>query len=161
MRILVNNILLGSKKNGAMHALGYDTPYSAHCTECHGSGLIGTQQAPSCYSCHDSRWKEEPFPGTGPITYMAEYKNGRLNGMGENADPSGVTIVNGINGDILFSENVTLTGSVLLDDTHAEPRGYLSACQTPDGVIHLISSGLHYAFNLTWLKTPIKGEDRG
>jgi hypothetical protein len=50
---------------------------------------------------------------------------------------------------------VTLSGSFLLDDTHAEPRGYLSACQTPDGVIQLISSGLHYAFDLTWLKTPV------
>jgi len=36
----------------------------------------------------------------------------------------------------------------------AEPRGYLSVCQTPDGVIHLISSRLHYAFNLKWLLTP-------
>jgi len=35
-----------------------------------------------------------------------------------------------------------------------EPRGYLSVCQAPDGVIHLISSRLHYAFNLTWLTTP-------
>lgn len=38
------------------------------------------------------------------------------------------------------------------DATHAEPRGYLAATQTPDGVIHLISSGLHYRFNLAWLK---------
>ena len=36
----------------------------------------------------------------------------------------------------------------------AEPRGYCSVCQTPDGVIQLISSKLHYAFNLAWLKTP-------
>jgi len=36
----------------------------------------------------------------------------------------------------------------------AEPRGYLSVCQTPDGVIHLISSKLHYAFNLAWLLEP-------
>ena len=50
---------------------------------------------------------------------------------------------------------VTLTGSFLLDETHAEPRGYLSACQTPDGVIHVISSGLHYAFNLAWLEKPL------
>ena len=40
------------------------------------------------------------------------------------------------------------------DATHAEPRGYLAATQTPDGVIHLISSGLHYRFNLAWLKIP-------
>ena len=38
------------------------------------------------------------------------------------------------------------------DPSHAEPRGYLAATQTPDGVIHLISSGLHYRFNLAWLK---------
>ena len=37
------------------------------------------------------------------------------------------------------------------DSTHAEPRGYLAATQTPDGIIHLISSGLHYRFNLVWL----------
>ncbi|HUT36394.1 MAG TPA: SUMF1/EgtB/PvdO family nonheme iron enzyme [Planctomycetota bacterium] len=49
-------------------------------------------------------------------------------------------------------KDVTLTGSFLLDDTHAEPRGYLAATQTPDGVIHLISSGLHYRLNLAWLQ---------
>jgi len=37
------------------------------------------------------------------------------------------------------------------DATHAEPRGYLAATQSPDGTIHLISSGLHYRFNLAWL----------
>ena len=43
------------------------------------------------------------------------------------------------------------TGKFVMDDTHAEPRGYLAATQTPDGVIHLISSALHYEFNLEWL----------
>ncbi len=38
------------------------------------------------------------------------------------------------------------------DETHAEPRGYLAATQSPDKVIHLISSRLHYRFNLEWLK---------
>ena len=36
----------------------------------------------------------------------------------------------------------------------AEPGGYMAACQSPDGVIHLISSKQHYAFNLAWLTTP-------
>ncbi len=44
------------------------------------------------------------------------------------------------------------TGRFLLSRTTAEPRGYLAACQTPDGVIHLITSKNHYAFNLAWLK---------
>jgi hypothetical protein len=34
----------------------------------------------------------------------------------------------------------------------AEPGGYLAVCQAADGVIHLISSRQHYAFNLAWLK---------
>ncbi len=34
----------------------------------------------------------------------------------------------------------------------AEPRGYLSVCQARNGVIHLISSRQHYAFNLAWLE---------
>jgi formylglycine-generating enzyme required for sulfatase activity len=38
------------------------------------------------------------------------------------------------------------------DDTHAEPMGYLAATQTPDGHVQLISSGLHYEFNLAWLQ---------
>ncbi len=54
--------------------------------------------------------------------------------------------------------NVPLTGSFLLDATHAAPRGYLSGCQTPNGVIHIISSGLHYALNIAWIKTPIASQ---
>jgi len=35
--------------------------------------------------------------------------------------------------------------------TRAEHAGYLAATQTPDNTIHLISSRLHYRFNLAWL----------
>ena len=41
---------------------------------------------------------------------------------------------------------------IQMDATHAEPKGYMAATQTPDGVIHLISSRLHYQFNLAWLR---------
>jgi len=44
------------------------------------------------------------------------------------------------------------THRFIMDHGHAEPKGYLAATQTPDGVIHLISSALHYRFNLAWLK---------
>jgi len=46
------------------------------------------------------------------------------------------------------------TGTFTLSAESAEPRGYLSVCQTPDGVIQLITSKQHYAFNLKWLQTP-------
>jgi photosystem II stability/assembly factor-like uncharacterized protein len=40
----------------------------------------------------------------------------------------------------------------IMSATTAEPRGYMSGMQTPDGIIHLISSKQYYAFNLAWLK---------
>ena len=39
-----------------------------------------------------------------------------------------------------------------MSDTSAEPKGYMSVHQTPDGIIHLIGSKQYYAFNLVWLK---------
>jgi sulfatase modifying factor 1 len=46
------------------------------------------------------------------------------------------------------------TKQFVMDHTHAEPKGYLTAVQTPDHLIHLISSGIYYRFNLAWLKEP-------
>lgn len=45
------------------------------------------------------------------------------------------------------------TRGFTMDATHAEPRGYLAATQAPDGVIHLISSALHYQFNQAWIRS--------
>ena len=42
--------------------------------------------------------------------------------------------------------------AITLSARNAEYRGYLSACQSPNGLIHVISSRNHYAFNLTWLR---------
>ena len=39
-----------------------------------------------------------------------------------------------------------------MDATHAEPKGYLACAQTPDGMIHLLSSRVHYRFNLRWIE---------
>lgn len=39
-----------------------------------------------------------------------------------------------------------------MDDRHAEPRGYLAGTQTPDNMIHLITSRFYYKFNLQWLE---------
>lgn len=40
-----------------------------------------------------------------------------------------------------------------MDNTHAEPRGYLAVTQSPDGMIHLLSSRIHYAFNKAWIES--------
>ena len=44
------------------------------------------------------------------------------------------------------------TGTFTLDRTHAEPKGYLACTQSPDGIIHLLSSRVHYRFNLAWIQ---------
>jgi len=51
-------------------------------------------------------------------------------------------------------------GTFVMDAATGEPKGYLSVCQAADGIIHLISSRLHYAFNLAWLKTPLAPSPR-
>ncbi|MHC4529634.1 MAG: sialidase family protein, partial [Planctomycetota bacterium] len=42
---------------------------------------------------------------------------------------------------------------IIMDASNSEPVGYLAACQSVDGVIHLVSSRQHYAFNSKWLMT--------
>ncbi|MGM0489404.1 MAG: sialidase family protein [Planctomycetota bacterium] len=48
------------------------------------------------------------------------------------------------------------TGHFTATPTRAEHAGYLAATQPPDNVIHLISSRLHYRFNLAWLTAGAK-----
>jgi len=45
-----------------------------------------------------------------------------------------------------------------MSPTTAEPKGYMAGTQAPDGVIHLISSKQHYAFNIAWLKKPMPAQ---
>ncbi len=45
----------------------------------------------------------------------------------------------------------TWNGEFTMDAKNAEPGGYLSVTQSPNNIIHLISSNFHYQFNLKWL----------
>jgi hypothetical protein len=82
--------------------------------------------------------------------------------------------VNGLFGAVSYDEGETWPARRLITDdgptheaqttnggdfttslTTAEPRGYMAGTQSPDGVIHLISSWNHYAFNLAWLGKPM------
>jgi len=46
----------------------------------------------------------------------------------------------------------------ILSASQSEVAGYMTVCQADNGLIHLISSRNHYAFNLAWLKEPPPGE---
>jgi sulfatase modifying factor 1 len=50
------------------------------------------------------------------------------------------------------SINMIDRGMCVISDTMAEPCGYLSATQTRDGNVQLVTSKNHYVFNLAWLK---------
>jgi hypothetical protein len=90
-----HNIPLG----GVNHARGFDTPFSAECTECHGRGLQGVAEVPACYSCHGAVWSEPTPVETGPVVTTAEYNGSALTVEGVNAvDGTEVTILNAITG---------------------------------------------------------------
>lgn len=55
-----------------------------------------------------------------------------------------------------FMDGGAWTGNFIMDETHSEPRGYFAGTQSPDGMIHIISSKNHYRFNLKWLETTQK-----
>ena len=46
------------------------------------------------------------------------------------------------------------TGAFTTGPYNAEPAGYLAGVQTPDGTIHVVSSGVYYSFNQAWLEAP-------
>ena len=51
-------------------------------------------------------------------------------------------------------EETTIDGrKFIMSRTNGEPKGYFACTQSPDGLIHLISSKNHYAFNLKWIET--------
>ncbi|HOD48781.1 MAG TPA: hypothetical protein PLM14_06250 [Candidatus Hydrogenedentes bacterium] len=56
-------------------------------------------------------------------------------------------LVTGVNEAATF-DGGAWTREFVMDATHAEPKGYLASIQTPDGAIGVISSALHYRFNL-------------
>ena len=57
-----------------------------------------------------------------------------------------------------FLDGGAWTKHFIMDENHAEPRGYMAATQTPDNLIHLLSSRLYYCFNLKWLEELSDGE---
>lgn len=51
-----------------------------------------------------------------------------------------------------FLDGGAWTGFFEMDKYRSEPRGYLAGTQSPDNMIHVVSSRLHYRFNLSWLE---------
>ena len=50
-----------------------------------------------------------------------------------------------------FLDGGAWTKHFIMNKEQAEPRGYMAATQTPDNVIHIVSSKQHYRINLAWI----------
>lgn len=114
----------------------------------------------------------------GPILFLSFLGSRREAETHEITDASGaVRPVTGLFAALSFDEGETWSCRRLISDdgpgreletmdgrpftvgfSSAEPGGYISVCQSADGLIHLISSRLHYTFNLAWLKAPPPAE---
>ena len=100
-------------------------------------------------------WREPPGKIHGQHCGIVQLDDGRLMAVGRDNWNAEHVATPGLGLPISTSDDGGgNTGRFISDATFAEPRGYLQATQTPDGVIHLVSSRLHYQFNLAWLKTP-------
>ena len=121
-----------SGDDGAWHAKNYDTPYTAHCTECHGQGLQGVGSVPSCYSCHEKVWDEETPVEVGPVIYQAEWEGedspnkGKLDIEGENAgEKVEVAIHNAVTGELVGTTEAEDNGEFEFEE---EFKGELPPC---------------------------------
>jgi len=119
-------------------------------------------------------WKYEPsvFPpiGGGQRLVLLRLNEGPLF-LASFAPPAGKLGFQGLFGALSYDEGKTWPKVKVITDggperelrtsdgrpfkmnrASGEPRGYMSVCQGKNGVIHLISSINHYAFNLKWLE---------
>jgi hypothetical protein len=91
--------------------------------------------------------------------FTIDYVNKTLKGM-EITDAAGQKqTVHGLFAALSFDEGKTWTCQKLIPEKAAVPYtspfwGYLSCVQTPDNMIHLVTSQLYFRFNLAWLMTP-------
>ena len=116
------------------------------------------------------RYSTSPFPaiGGGQRVAFIKLEEGPLffasfATMSDEGRPVPVINEKGVNRKI--SRIIGLFATVSYDDgktwtdfkkVSEETRGYLSVCQGRNGLVHLITSKNHHAFNLKWLKTPRK-----
>ena len=85
----------------------------------------------------------QPFQGRGMFAALS-YDGGKTWPVKKLLTDGKTRTLNGQGGAGIFTMGATI----------AEPKGYLAAIQSPDGMIQLISSGIHYRFNVEWLKRP-------
>ena len=120
------------------HAKGYDTPYTAHCAECHGQGLQGIAEVPSCYGCHDAVWSEDSPEEIGPTITQAiwdpENKNkdkGYLTIDGVNAVyKAKVSIINAITGGLITTVKAEFDGSFAYEAQYKDRAIHVSLLQS-------------------------------
>lgn len=88
----------------------------------------------------------------GPIMFASFGSNGLFVTLSEDEGKTWSTPKLLTDGKTRTLDGGAFTGTFTMDASHSEPKGYFAGTQTPDGTIHLISSRIHYRFNLAWIK---------
>ena len=88
----------------------------------------------------------------GPIMFASFGSNGMFITLSEDEGKTWSTPKLLTDGKTRTLDGGAFTGTFTMSATQAEPKGYFAGTQTPDGTIHLISSRIHYRFNLAWIK---------
>ena len=88
----------------------------------------------------------------GPILFASFGSNGMFLTLSEDEGKTWSTPKLLTDGKTRTLDGGAFTGTFIMSATQAEPKGYFAGTQTPDGTIHLISSRIHYRFNLAWIK---------
>ena len=123
-------------EHGIMHAEDKDYPGHSHCTDCHGSDIMGGI-GPSCYSCHGAFWRYfNPALVTPPLDHTivrngVKHKPGHLDPLN-----SGCTLCHGENLDDGFAPSCftcheELWGGEGPPADHTELKGVIEAAHKP------------------------------
>lgn len=155
-------------KDGSYLApLGRDTPIEGHApmSMSGDGGRTWTYRASSFPAILSSqrpalfRLREGPILLVSYTDTVANLKSGAARGMDFVDDAGSTRKGNGMFATLSLDEGKTWRHFKLIPSDAAKPwesdgGGYLYIVQTPDGIIHMVSSRKYYRFNLAWLKTP-------
>ncbi len=107
------------------------------------------------------RLQEGPLLVLSYTDLNASYQQGVQQGIDITDDEGNVHKGFGAFSALSFDEGETWSHYKIIPLDHknlleGERGGYLAFVQTPDGIIHIVTSRHYYSLNLAWLKTPVK-----
>ena len=142
------------RKDGSLMAFGRGNAIDGHmpCSISHDGGYTWTCSATEFPSIGSGQRLVLKRLQEGPIMLCSFGENGLFVALSYDEGATWPVKKLLTDGKTRVLDGGAWTGTFTLDATHAEPKGYLACTQSPDGIIHLLSSRVHYRFNLRWIE---------